>query len=155
MQSANSAGRTRRRQVSFAFCLLSVAFLVVLPACAQTSLPALTTPVAPRLDSLQQLQTDIIATTQLAGVQRASWGVIVQSLDRGDRLFELNAHRLMIPASTAKLVSAASAVEAAGWDYRFETTLRTNGSIVDGVLTGDLVVVGSGDPAMGGRGGDA
>jgi D-alanyl-D-alanine carboxypeptidase/D-alanyl-D-alanine-endopeptidase (penicillin-binding protein 4) len=60
---------------------------------------------------------------------------------------------LFVPASAAKLVSVATAAEAVGWDYRFETALRTTGPIDGGVLHGDLIVVGSGDPSLGGRGG--
>jgi D-alanyl-D-alanine carboxypeptidase/D-alanyl-D-alanine-endopeptidase (penicillin-binding protein 4) len=139
-----------------ASCLLTIALLLgshrFATAAPQTAAsPAQATPSS---DSAEQLRADLIAATQLPGVQHASWGIVVQSLDRSDRLFELNAHRLFVPASVAKLVSAASAIDAVGWDYRFETTLRTNGSIVDGVLTGDLVITGSGDPSIGGRGGD-
>jgi D-alanyl-D-alanine carboxypeptidase/D-alanyl-D-alanine-endopeptidase (penicillin-binding protein 4) len=106
------------------------------------------------VDPVLRLRTDLLATTRLQGVQRGSWGIVVHSLDRDERLFELNPRTLLIPASTAKIVSAASAVAAVGWDYRFETTLRSDGSIVDGTLTGDLFIVGSGDPSIGGRGGD-
>ena len=105
-------------------------------------------------DSLQQLQSDISAATHMPGVQHGTWGVVVQSLDRNERLFELNAHTLMVPASVAKLVSVATASDAVGWDYRFTTTLRRTGPIVDGVLHGDLLVIGGGDPSIGGRGGD-
>ncbi len=59
-----------------------------------------------------------------------------------------------MPASVAKLVSVASAVDAVGWDYRFDTSLRSAGTISRGVLRGDLVVVGSGDPSIGGPGGE-
>ena len=59
-----------------------------------------------------------------------------------------------MPASSAKIVSVASAAEAVGWDSRFETSLRATGPIVDGTVRGDLLVVGSGDPSLGGRGGD-
>ncbi len=90
----------------------------------------------------------------MPGVQRATWGVVVQSLARNDRLVELNARTLMVPASVAKIVSVATAVDAVGWDYRFATTLRAAGPVADGVLQGDLLIVGSGDPAIGGRGGD-
>lgn len=78
----------------------------------------------------------------------------MHSLSRDERLFELNARSLLVPASAAKMVSAATAAEAVGWDYRFETTLRGTGPVVDGTLRGDLLVVGSGDPSIGGRGGD-
>jgi D-alanyl-D-alanine carboxypeptidase/D-alanyl-D-alanine-endopeptidase (penicillin-binding protein 4) len=119
-------------------------------ACARA--PAIVTPSRP-VDPLQQLKADILAATGAPGVRRAAWGIVVDSLARGERLFELNAGTLLVPASTVKLVSLASAVDAVGWDFRYETTLRATGPIVDGVLHGDLVVVGSGDPSIGGRGG--
>jgi len=81
------------------------------------------------------------------------WGIVVQSLERDERLFELNSRALLASASVAKLSSLATTVDAVRWDYRFETTLRATGPIVDGVLQGDLVVVGSGDPSIGGRSG--
>lgn len=90
----------------------------------------------------------------MPGVQRAIWGIAVQSLARNERLFDLNPRTLMVPASVAKLVSVATAVDAVGWDYRFTTTLRSAGPVEGGVLHGDLLVVGGGDPAIGGRAGD-
>jgi serine-type D-Ala-D-Ala carboxypeptidase/endopeptidase (penicillin-binding protein 4) len=104
-------------------------------------------------DPLTQLRTEIIAETQRPGVSRASWGIVVESLDRQDRLFALNAGTLFVPASIAKLISVATAAEAVGWDYRFETDLLTTGSVSQGRLFGDLLIVGSGDPSIGGRGG--
>jgi serine-type D-Ala-D-Ala carboxypeptidase/endopeptidase (penicillin-binding protein 4) len=107
-----------------------------------------------RTVALQQLHRDIHAATARSGVQRGIWGIIVHSLDRNERLFELNPGTLLVPASAAKLVSAASAAEAVGWDYRFHTDVRATGSFEDGTLLGDLIVAGSGDPSLGGRGGD-
>jgi D-alanyl-D-alanine carboxypeptidase/D-alanyl-D-alanine-endopeptidase (penicillin-binding protein 4) len=86
-------------------------------------------------------------------VQRGVWGIAVQSMDRNERIFELQPKTLLVPASVAKLAVVATAAEAVGWEYRFETTLQATGPIVDGVLKGDLLVVGSGDPTIGGRGG--
>ncbi len=103
---------------------------------------------------LQRLHHDIHATIVRPGVRRGVWGIVVHSLDRDERLFELNPGTLLVPASAAKLVSVASAAEAVGWDYRFHTEVRAAGSIEDGTLLGDLIVVGSGDPSIGGRGGD-
>jgi D-alanyl-D-alanine carboxypeptidase/D-alanyl-D-alanine-endopeptidase (penicillin-binding protein 4) len=90
----------------------------------------------------------------MPGVSRASWGIAVQSLDRRERMFALNAGTLLVPASVAKLVTVATAADAVGWDYRYTTTVRAAGLIVDGVLRGDLLVVGTGDPSIGGRAGD-
>src|SRR4026208_580597 len=89
-----------------AFCILNLASLA---ACAKSA-PA---PVAaPAFNSTQQLQYDLTAATKMPGVQRATWGIAVQSLARNQRLFDLNAQTLMVPASVAKLVSVARGVAA-------------------------------------------
>jgi D-alanyl-D-alanine carboxypeptidase/D-alanyl-D-alanine-endopeptidase (penicillin-binding protein 4) len=75
--------------------------------------------------------------------------VLVRSAQTGEALYALNARRLLMPASNMKLVTLAAAAERLGWDYTYETTVRAAGSIEDGVLQGDLVVVGSGDPSIG------
>ena len=139
-----------RGAAAFVFCLLALQ----LPGCAKAQPAPFSPPRQFTSNPLRQLQQDITAATTGPGVQRATWGVVVESLDRGDRLVELNARNLLVPASVAKIVSLATAVDAVGWDYRFETRLEATGPIVDGVLQGDLIAVGTGDPAMGGRGGD-
>jgi D-alanyl-D-alanine carboxypeptidase/D-alanyl-D-alanine-endopeptidase (penicillin-binding protein 4) len=129
-----------------------VLFAILLTAGCAKAPPAVLTS-AP-VDSVKQLQSDLIAGTKMPGVQRATWGIAVQSLTRNDRLFDLNPQTLLVPASVAKLVSVATAVDAVGWDYRFSTTMLVGGPIDGGALHGDLLIVGGGDPAIGGRGGD-
>ena len=139
----------------FAFCILHFAFALA-SACAKAPPPVpapAAVPAAVR-DPLAELQQTIAAATRAPGVQRGVWGVIVHSLDRNERLFELNPQVLLVPASAAKLAAVATAAEAVGWDYRYETTIRSTAPIVNGVLQGDLIVVGSGDPTIGGRAGD-
>ena len=144
-----------RTRIACAFCILHFALLA---ACAAKTPPGLLASQAavapPPLDNSRQLETNLAAATRMPGVQRASWAVVVQSLARGDRLFDLNPQTLLVPASVVKLVSVATAVDAVGWDYRFTTTVRASGPIENGALRGDLLVIGSGDPAIGGRGGD-
>lgn len=137
-----------RRASVFAFCILHFALL----SCSKAS-PA-TTPASPARTALEQLQRDITQATQAPGVQRGLWGIVVHSLDRGERLFEFQPRALLVPASVAKIAAVATAAEAVGWDYQFETMLLATGSVADGILAGDLLVVGSGDPTIGGRAGD-
>ena len=66
-------------------------------------------------------------------------------------LFRHNADRLVMPASNMKILTLAAAAERLGWDYTFPTTIRAAGPIVDGVLQGDLVVHGTGDPMLNAR----
>jgi serine-type D-Ala-D-Ala carboxypeptidase/endopeptidase (penicillin-binding protein 4) len=111
-------------------------------------------PTIPAFDPLVALRNDILAATANPGVHRGVWGVVVHSLDKNERLFELNPRVLLVPASAAKIVTVATAAEAVGWNYRYTTTLRAAGSITNGVLRGDLLAVGSGDPSIGGPAGD-
>jgi D-alanyl-D-alanine carboxypeptidase/D-alanyl-D-alanine-endopeptidase (penicillin-binding protein 4) len=118
-------------------------------------------PPGPALTPLEQLQNDLATITRRPGVQHGVWGVAVHSIDRSERLFELNARTLLVPASAAKLVTAASAVDAVGWDHRFETAMSVSGPLIDvtggsaggRLLGGDVLITGTGDPSIGGRGG--
>lgn len=54
----------------------------------------------------------------------------------------------MLPASTQKLVTAASSLAVLGPEYRFATRLKATRRARRGVLRGDLVLTGSGDPTL-------
>lgn len=80
----------------------------------------------------------------------ALWGVQVVSLDTGKTLYSHNADKLFVPASTAKLYTAALALDTFGPDYKVPTSLfATEKAGRDGELRGDLVLVGYGDPTLG------
>jgi len=76
---------------------------------------------------------------------RATWNVHVVD-DRGRVLFSRNADRFSVPASNTKLVVAAAAAALLPPDYRVRTSLYVNGSLAGGVLEGDLILYGRGDP---------
>jgi serine-type D-Ala-D-Ala carboxypeptidase/endopeptidase (penicillin-binding protein 4) len=84
---------------------------------------------------------------------RMQWAVLVQSLSSGETLYSRNPSKLMMPASNMKVVTLASAAERLGWDFTYETRLVSPAAVTNGALEGDLVVVGSGDPTIGSRGG--
>jgi D-alanyl-D-alanine carboxypeptidase/D-alanyl-D-alanine-endopeptidase (penicillin-binding protein 4) len=77
--------------------------------------------------------------------------VDIRSADTGEHLYELNAGKLMMPASNMKILTLAATADALGWDYRFTTTLETRGTITKGVLHGDLIVRSNGDPSINSR----
>lgn len=68
---------------------------------------------------------------------------------RSGKLLETNdAAKALPPASTAKAITALYAIDALGANYRFATRLSTNGSISGGVVSGDLYLIGGGDPTL-------
>lgn len=77
------------------------------------------------------------------------WSVFAWSLDRNEPLFAINAEQPIIPASNNKVYSAIWALSVLGPDYRFPTDVLITGPVEGGVLRGDVVIRGSGDPAFG------
>ncbi len=86
----------------------------------------------------------------MPALDRSYWGILVKSSGTGDTLYSLNAGKLLMPGSTLKIVTLAAAAERLGWDYTYETRLVATGPIDAGfgILSGDLLVVGSGDPSI-------
>jgi len=77
------------------------------------------------------------------------WGVKVVDLGSGETLYELNAEKLFIPASNTKLFSTALALVRLGPEYRFLTRVAAEGPPDPaGRISGDLVLVGGGDPNL-------
>lgn len=92
--------------------------------------------VQARLDSL--MKTPLLESTQL--------GLMVYDLSDDSVLYSFGAKQTLRPASTMKLLTAVTAIDLLGSEYRFNTSLRYQGAIKDSVLTGDLICVGSMDP---------
>lgn len=104
---------------------------------------------APPTTSVADLRTDL--SSLLERYRDADWGVLVVSLDRGDTLFSVGASTPMTPASNIKLLTTAAALAELGPDFRFRTYLLTQGRVEAGVLQGDLVLYGTGDPGISDR----
>lgn len=83
--------------------------------------------------------------------ENAHWGVLIKSLKTGEVIYSRNEKKMFMPASNMKLFTSSSAMMALGPDYRYLTRLVTKGEVKDSVLTGDAIVVGSGDPTISGR----
>jgi len=84
-----------------------------------------------------------------ADYKNAQVGIHVLDLSSGESIFSLNADKLLIPASTLKLITTATALEILGPEYRFKTKIGFTGKIKNNTLKGDLIVIGGGDPALG------
>ena len=119
-----------------------LAFLVLLALIAAPAFAAKPDPLARKIEK-------ILADPEVA---RGFWGIEVISLSSGKTLYEQNPDKLFTPASNTKLFTTAATYALIGPDFRYRTDVETTGAIDKyGRLTGDLVLVGRGDPNLSGR----
>jgi len=83
-----------------------------------------------------------------AALTRALIGVRIESLRDGQLLYSRDSAKLVMPASNMKLLTMSVAADKLGWDFTYRTRLERSGTIADGTLHGDLIVIGSGDPSI-------
>jgi D-alanyl-D-alanine carboxypeptidase/D-alanyl-D-alanine-endopeptidase (penicillin-binding protein 4) len=102
--------------------------------------------------SLVELQARITAILRKPELAAATIGIKVTSLETGRVLFEENADKLLRPASNMKLYTVAAALDRLTPDYRFVTSVFANKKPNDdGVVKGDLIIYGRGDPSIAAR----
>jgi len=117
----------RVRRLLLAFCLLALSA----PAGAQERLP-------PQVE--QALAAARIAQSGVA--------VFVQEVGASRPTLQLNENVSMNPASVMKLVTTYAALELLGPAYRWRTAVYLEGTLNEGVLEGNLVLKGGGDPRL-------
>lgn len=99
--------------------------------------------------NLAELRVALTAHLSQPKYAAAAWGVKVVSLDSGETIFEHDAHKLLKPASNAKLFTGALALDRFGPEFRIKTSLyAATRPDKSGALRGDLVVFGRGDPCF-------
>jgi D-alanyl-D-alanine carboxypeptidase/D-alanyl-D-alanine-endopeptidase (penicillin-binding protein 4) len=114
-----------------------LAFFPILPVC----------PLVPALSAQSSFVRRLDSRLDAPPFNRQLWGVAL--VDQGGQLlYGRNQDRLFIPASNAKLVVSAVASALLPPDWRVKTSLY-GGPVVSGVLQGDLVLYGRGDPTIG------
>ncbi len=85
--------------------------------------------------------------------KNASIGFYVVDINSGEVISELNPDLTVIPGSTQKLITTATALEILGSNYKFKTRLEYTGKIdkQTGILEGNLIIKGGGDPTLGSK----
>jgi D-alanyl-D-alanine carboxypeptidase/D-alanyl-D-alanine-endopeptidase (penicillin-binding protein 4) len=148
--------RASRCLVASTVLALPAAMMLSHPAAAQRSSPAKQAAwpagQAKMRPDIGRFGARLEAVLTGARANKAYWGVLVADRDTGETLYEWNADRYFAPASNAKIFTTAFALAALGPDYRFHTTLESQGALGgDGRLSGDLILVGRGDPDLSNR----
>jgi D-alanyl-D-alanine carboxypeptidase/D-alanyl-D-alanine-endopeptidase (penicillin-binding protein 4) len=129
--------RTKLNAVALFRYSLSAVFLLLFVAAASAE------------DKLAQRIEEHLAQPHF---KTAHWGFLFVDLTTGEVVVERDSAKLFVPASTTKLYSTAAALDALGADFRFHTPIHRRGNVDEnGKLDGDLILIASGDPTLGGR----
>ena len=94
------------------------------------------------------LPVSVLNMLAAANIPTDAVGAVVLRAADGANVLSHRAESSMQPASTLKVLTSIVALERLGPTYRGRTELRTNGELIDGVLRGDLVLRGLGDPDL-------
>ncbi|MBM4183539.1 MAG: D-alanyl-D-alanine carboxypeptidase/D-alanyl-D-alanine-endopeptidase [Gemmatimonadetes bacterium] len=93
----------------------------------------------------------IDAVLEAEPLDRAHFGVMAVDARTGRTLYQRNEQQWFVPASNQKILVTAAAWTRLGAEHRFRTEVWAAGQLSGGVLDGDLVVIGSGDPSLSDR----
>lgn len=85
---------------------------------------------------------------QQLAIPETAIGVYVHEIGASRPVVAVNADAAMNPASVMKLLTTYAGLELLGPAYTWPTMLYANGKMIEGVLHGDLVIKGYGDPKL-------
>jgi D-alanyl-D-alanine carboxypeptidase/D-alanyl-D-alanine-endopeptidase (penicillin-binding protein 4) len=95
-----------------------------------------------------QLPPAVVRAMKEAGVPADHVSILVRDAGTDESVVELNADRPRSPASTIKALTTFVALDSLGPSYTWKTRVYRAGRLSNGVLNGDLILVGGGDPYM-------
>lgn len=94
------------------------------------------------------LPTSVDAGLARAGIPRSTVSVLVQDVDGGPPIIGHRITEPMNPASVMKLITSYAALDQLGPAFSWKTRVATTGPVRTGVLAGDLIIIGGGDPRL-------
>ncbi|HSN19725.1 MAG TPA: D-alanyl-D-alanine carboxypeptidase, partial [Usitatibacter sp.] len=96
----------------------------------------------------RELPAPVRSALDAAGVPLSAVAIRVEAVSGGPILLSHREHAAMNPASVMKLVTSVAALDLLGPAFRFRTDVLLDGALEDGVLRGNLVLRGGGDPKL-------
>jgi D-alanyl-D-alanine carboxypeptidase/D-alanyl-D-alanine-endopeptidase (penicillin-binding protein 4) len=162
---AKTPSHTRRRSLSIVVGLLVLAFLYSCQSNDQAKSRSSETTAQSRaaeeagqtqgntLDQAQgELSPEVMKIMDSSIYRYGEWGLLEVDPSDGHTVHALGpTDRMYIPGSSTKLFSVSAALDDLGFDHRFKTPVYAQGEVENGTLSGNLVLVASGDLTMGGR----
>jgi len=147
MRSRSIASTAARRR-AFACPAALVTALLAIAVPAASAPTAASTAIPARPTEARNLPRTVEAALARGGVPRDAMVAWVQEVDAARPRLAWQADKPVNPASLMKLVTTFAGLELLGPAYTWSTPVWLQGTIVDGVLTGNVVIKGTGDPKL-------
>lgn len=100
------------------------------------------------LNVAERLPTSITKLLKKYKIPKDNLSIYVRDLNSSKPLLEFNVDKLRSPASTMKLLTTYAALKELGPNYSWRTEVWLRGELKKGVLAGDLILKGHGDPFL-------
>jgi D-alanyl-D-alanine carboxypeptidase/D-alanyl-D-alanine-endopeptidase (penicillin-binding protein 4) len=100
-------------------------------------------------EAVQKVERAFAQLTSDPQAKHALISLCLLDAEKGTLLFSRNENIGMATASTLKTITSATAFSLLGKDFHYQTTLAYSGTISNGVLKGNLIIIGGGDPTLG------
>ena len=95
-----------------------------------------------------ELPATVIDALKKAGIPQVSVAIYVQAVDSTSPAITHNAGKSFNPASVMKLVTTNAALDLLTPTYRWKTEIYRDGNVENGILNGNLIIKGNGDPSF-------
>lgn len=95
-----------------------------------------------------ELPSTVADALKKAGIPQTGVAIFVQPVDAALPTLSQNADKSLNPASLMKLVTTHAALDLLTPSYRWKTEVYRDSSLDNGVLNGDLIIKGNGDPSF-------
>ncbi len=95
-----------------------------------------------------ELPATVLDALKKADIPPQSVAVYVQAVENNSPILSHNADKSMNPASVMKLVTTSAALDMLTPSYRWKTEIYKDGNVKNGVLNGNLIIKGYGDPSF-------
>ena len=98
----------------------------------------------------QNLQDNINKLLSNSFYKYANIGISVRDMQSGDVVVDVERDKMLVPASSLKLITTLTGIELLESDFRFETRISYDGFVdAEGTLKGNIYIEGGGDPTFG------
>lgn len=101
------------------------------------------------VDSQHAPESSLLTASEKEQIGGGNYSFYMLDNATGKVVANKGGQRCATPASITKAITTATALELLGPDFRFKTQIRTTGHLEKGVLHGDLIIKGGGDPTLG------